>query len=80
MNKHRSLREARAIVERLLQERSAEMTGVDFVLAEDCRTVMLYIDIVEEDDALAVYFDLAPGEVFDRQRHAADFVTPPALN
>ena len=80
MTKHRSLREARAIIEGLLRERSAEMTGVDFVLAEDCRTVVMYIDTAEEDDALAVYFDLAPGEVFDRQRHAADFVTPRASN
>jgi hypothetical protein len=75
MTKHRSLQEAKAIIEKPLRDRTAEMTGVDFVLAEDCRTVMLYVDTIEEDDAF-----LAPGELFDRQRHAADFVAPRALN
>ncbi|MFK4727131.1 hypothetical protein ABIE89_008231 [Bradyrhizobium niftali] len=76
--KFRTLAEARAIVDRKVEALRGELTHIDFILAEDGRTVMIYGDVGSEPDAVAVYFDLAHGEVFDPERHAADFVSPSA--
>ncbi|MFK4725843.1 hypothetical protein ABIE89_006943 [Bradyrhizobium niftali] len=74
----RTLSEARCIIDQKVAELRGELTGIDFVLAEDDRTVMIYCDVNNEHDALAIYFDLAAGETFDPERHAADFVSPSA--
>ena len=38
---------------------------VDFVLCEDFATVMIYVDVVDEQDAIAIYFDLLDDMPFD---------------
>ncbi|MGY4283736.1 hypothetical protein ACVWXO_002956 [Bradyrhizobium sp. LM2.7] len=74
----RALSEARDIINRRVAELRGELTGVSFILCEDHATVMIYADVDSEPDAVAVYFDLAQGEAFDPERHAADFVSPSA--
>ena len=73
----RTLSEARNIIDRKVAELRGELTGIDFVLAEDGRTVMIYCNINDEHDALAIYFDLQDDEAFDPERHAAEFRSPP---
>ncbi|MCK1467843.1 hypothetical protein [Bradyrhizobium sp. CW10] len=75
----RTLGEARDIINRKVAELSGELTNIDFVLCEDSKTVMIYADIGDEQDAVAIYFDLAQGEAFDPERHAAEFRSPPML-
>lgn len=76
--KFRTLGEARDIINRKVEALHGELTNVDFVLCEDSKTVMVYADVDREPDAVSVYFDLAQGEAFDPERHAADFVSPSA--
>lgn len=73
----RTIGEARALIEGKVAELRGELTGVDFTLCEDGRTVMIYCDVDSEPDAVAIYFDLAQGEAFDPERHAAEFSSPP---
>ncbi|MHC2578746.1 hypothetical protein ACVI1J_008986 [Bradyrhizobium diazoefficiens] len=75
--KFRTLAEARSIIDRKVEALRGELTNVDFVLAEDNETVMIYGDVGSEPDAVAVYFDLAQGEAFDPERYAAEFSAPP---
>ena len=82
MTKYRSLQEAKATIEKLLRDTSAaEMHRRRFRFGRRSPhrgDLHRHFDGVGSH-ALAVYFDLAPA-VFDRQRHAEDFVTPRALN
>ena len=61
--KFRTLGEARALVDGRLGDirvagNAAEITGVDFVLCEDFRTVMIFCDVGDEQDAVAIYVQL----------------------
>ncbi len=41
------------------------MEAIDFVVCEDEETIMIYVDVTDEQDAIAVYFDLPDGMPFD---------------
>lgn len=74
----RTIIEARKIIYQLLAKRgddgrSTTVTDVHFVLCEDDATVMIYVDVTDERDALAVCFDLKPGEEFEPQRYRHEF-------
>jgi len=66
----RSIKEAESEINALLAKRSAEghspfVQHVGFVLCEDFATVMIYVDVVDEQDAIAIYFDLLDDMPFD---------------
>ncbi|MBR1151926.1 hypothetical protein [Bradyrhizobium sp. JYMT SZCCT0428] len=74
----RTLIECRALIHRQIQElqnagRSGKILGVSFLLCEDEKTVMVYVDLDDENDAIAIWFDLKPGEIFGPQRYRRDF-------
>ena len=74
----RSLAECRRLIHLKIGElraagRRGKIVGVNFVLCEDFETVMTYVDLDDENDAVAIWFDLQPGEVFDPQRYHREF-------
>jgi hypothetical protein len=80
----RTLAECRALIHRHIQGlrktgRRGEIVGVDFVVCEDGKTIMTYVDLNDENDAVAFWFDLPPGEVFNHDRYCRDFFRPMAV-
>lgn len=73
MSAARSLIEARAQIYQHLAELGASLSDVDFVLCEDNNTAMIYVDTVDEEDAIAIWFDLGPDEKFEPPRHRHEF-------
>jgi hypothetical protein len=67
----RTIIEARKRIYELLGKR--RLTDVNFVLCEDASTVMVYVDTADEQDAVAIYFDLRPDEEFAPQLHRHEF-------
>jgi hypothetical protein len=76
----RTLAEARNIVDEQLAARvgngrCGNLRSVDFILCEDGSTVMIYIDTDDENDAVAVWFDLPDGLPFDPEEFRVEFLS-----
>jgi hypothetical protein len=81
----RTLIEASAKIYAMLQDmrnagQPGMISGIDFVECEDDgKTIMVCCDIDGEDDAIMIWFDRPPGEIFDRQRYNRQFFRPMAI-
>jgi hypothetical protein len=80
----RTLIEARTRIYAMLEDmqragQPGMISGIDFVECEDGKTIMIYCDVDTEQDAVAIWFDLQPGETFDRHRYSRDFFRPMAI-
>src|SRR5438105_5548877 len=78
----RTLVEARTRIYAMLEDmqragQPGKIIGIDFVECEDDgKTIMICCDIDREDDAIVIWFDQPPGEIFDRERYSRDFFRP----
>jgi hypothetical protein len=75
----RDLRQARALIYQMVNGmraagRQGKIESIEFVLCEDFRTVMIFADVDDEPDALAIWFDLKPGEAFNHNQYRKEFL------
>lgn len=79
-----TMQDAKQRIEQQLIKRSSGgasgvVTGVNFVLCEDLRTVMIYVDCADEHDAVAASFDWPAGIPFDVERCALAYHDQPHM-